>query len=670
MQANRNIFLAITLLVVATLACQVLNPATTPAQSIEATEAPSETAAEIEILPPTATTEPEATATSAAEPTETPLPEATAAEAAADEPAPSPTTEPEELAEPEEPAELDTEPFDIPVLSGAEQIIATEHFRVHYTLEGDDAVETPAYAQTVADTMEQVWAVQVDQLGWAAPPSDRGLGGDERYDVYLLNIFETDGTAGYTDGGFEETFVGDNPATAAIEARAHFSYLVLDNDYSDLHEYEVEYSVFDYMRSTAAHEFHHAIQFGYDGEEPLEWLWEATSTWIQTQTFPELRDADEELVAVFKSPDSCQLAYGGEDRVEDENHWYGLWIYLEYLAERYTPDLIRQIWEQARALDGYEALEVALFDAGTTLDESFRGFSLALLLRSFERGSEYPTVRLEGEVFLNEPYQPNDGVGQMGADYVEVIASGPVTISLEGEQLNGVAVGLRGSTAAIFWLTDGQTTVDASQYNHLYLIVLNENRAETEWDCEMRPYTLRVAPANQAIALPTAQSAALNFAPPRVEPLLDPQEYYGETWTEPVELPTEWLPAYVPTEYEFYDAYQMDKSEIQEYADWYIPGDGPALVVDYYGPGLEDYFDITISDNIFSNLAEYYDFIAYEPFPEEEITIRGIPMLSQDYSDTESDYTELFFILGDQFVSLTGTIPMEEMQKVVESLLP
>ena len=109
--------------------------------------------------------------------------------------------------------------------------------------------------------------------------------------------------------------------------------------------------------------------------------------------------------------------------------------------------MVRSIWENAVDLDNYEVLEVALFDAGTSLYQTFRGFSVALLTRDFERGDQYPTVRLEGQAVTGEVFNPRDGVGQMAADYVEIQAADPVLVSLDAEFLSGVLVGFQDQRA-------------------------------------------------------------------------------------------------------------------------------------------------------------------------------------------------------------------------------
>ncbi len=475
--------------------------------------------------------------------------------------------------------------FEPPQLSGPEQRLDTTHFRIHYTLSGDDAVSMaddnannhPDYVDAVAQAMEYAWQVEIDQYGWAAPPPDNGWGGNNLYDVYLHNIFE-DGTAGYTDGGFPETIIGDNPHTPAVETRASFSFIGLDNDYVE--EAKAPLTRLDFMRSTAAHEFMHALQFGYDGEEPADWLWEATATWIQDEVYDDLNDGNKELPAVFKSPDSCQLAEGGQARIESDGHWYGLWIFLRYISEQHGHQAVRAIWEQARHLDGYATLEAALANAGLSLDETQRGFAVSLLTRDFEEGADYPTVRLEGETRTGQTFIPVDGVGQMAADYIQIQADRPVTVSLSATDLTGMLVGIENGQAHIFRMPGNQATVEAGQFEYLYLIVVNLKRAVSEVACHMTDYSVTVQPANTTGRSPDQIVAVPNFQPPSVEPLLDPDEYGAEEddwgdedeedwadddWSdsEVIAPPTELLPTHVPDDYHLDGAYQFVSSEFE-----------------------------------------------------------------------------------------------------------
>lgn len=578
-----------------------------------------------------------------------------------------------------------------PILSGAEILLDTEHFRVHYTLDGRDAVSTdfvsaagnangqhPDYVDQVAQSLEYVWQVEIEQFGWAAPPPDEGIGGDDRYDIYLQEIL-ADGTFGYTEGSDERYRAhdqsGDNPNTDGIETRAVTSYIVLDNDYAGAEDFALEsYTTLDIMRSTVAHEFNHAIQFGYDGEEPADWLWEATATWMQDEVYDNVNDGIEDIYAVAKSPDTCQLAYGGETRVEDENHWYGEWIFIRYISEHHGHETVRAIWEHAVQFDGYEAIEAALSDAGTTLDETFRGFSVALLTRAFEEGADYPTVRLEGEMNQAEAFIPTDGVGQMGADYVEIKFYDTVQVTLNTTELEGLLVGIAGDEASVFTMGDNQAIVNAGQFDYLYLLIINLNQAESEYDCQNTTYTVNVQAASQSGSPQSPDTyPSPNFEAPEVEDLLDPEEYWGEDWEEgasgSIDAPAELIPTYLPPDYELVDAFPVEAEEYGEDAIWYIPGGGTAIEIDFYGPGEEDVIAITASESPYASLDGWLDEAGFEPSPEEDQNINGVRVIIEDYTDDEGIYSFATYILGDQFIVVEGNISVGEIEKVVESLV-
>lgn len=573
-----------------------------------------------------------------------------------------------------------------PILSGAEEILDTQNFRIHYTTSGSDAVASTSYVDEIAQTLEYVWQVEIEQFGWAAPPSDEGIGGDNRYDVYLQEIL-WDGTFGYTEGGEDSRYrsagqIGDTRAardtrdarnarnTSAFEERAAASFMVLDNDYADTEDLVIaDYTILDLMRSTVAHEFNHALQFGYDGEEPADWLWEATATWMQDEVYDAINDGIEDLYAVFKSPDTCQLAYGGEERVEDENHWYGEWIFLRYISENYGHQTVRAIWEQAATLDGYAALEAALNAAGTTLDETLRGFSIALLTRNFEEGASYPVLRLEGEASTGT-FTPLDGVGQMAAEYIEIRADATVTVSIDDEYLTPLLVGISGGQASLFEFGGTQVSVDASAFDQLYLIVINPERAKDEFDCYASEYNINVSTGGQGQTAAETVSAA-NFAAPEVEELMDPAEYGDDEYSNnrAVEVPAGLLPGYLPDGYEFYESYLMDSAEMGEDAYWYAPEGGELTVVDFYGPGADDYLSVSAASTTFANLDEFLTDADWEPYDEEWYIFNGIDALIEDYSDETGPYTFATCILAEQFIVVEGNLSVDEMAKVVERLL-
>ena len=416
---------------------------------------------------------------------------------------------------------------DRPRLSGEVQLVDSLHFRIHYSLEGDDAVPSedqdgnliPDYVQDVILAFEKSWTIQFETLGWAIPPADEAIGGDDRYDVYLQDIFD-DGTAGYTEGAYENTLIGDNPYTLVEELYASHSFIVIDNDFEETDEWAYgEITPLNLMRVTAAHELNHASQYGYDGYEPADWLWEATATWMEDHVFDGVNDGDSYLEAVFKSPDTCQIAEGGTDRVEDEGHWYGMWIFLRFISEQHGDDIIRAIWENAISVEGYTAIERALATVNQDLDEVLADFAIALLLRDFNEGSGYPTVRLEGEAYNRSVYNSVDGVAQMGVDYIEILLTDNAIIRLDGLEM-GVLVALQNKQADIYRFSEKEVIINPNAYDNIYVIVLNTDQAVSERRCERTTFSLAIAPG-EGLQEPDSALPAPLFLPPSIEPLLE-----------------------------------------------------------------------------------------------------------------------------------------------------
>lgn len=198
-------------------------------------------------------------------------------------------------------------------LSGPELTLETRDFRVHYTLEGVDATTTE-YAQATADTLQEMFEVQVRRIGWAEPIRDP----DGRYRAYVADAL---GSMGYTKG---VQMVFDNPNTSGVRERAAVrTVFVVDNGFVGMNRTESPISL---MRATATHEFNHVIQFGYDGEEALNWLYEATASWTETTTVGSDQDATNYTETDFASPQRCWTTL-------ESGFDYAQWTLLESIAD-------------------------------------------------------------------------------------------------------------------------------------------------------------------------------------------------------------------------------------------------------------------------------------------------------------------------------------------------
>jgi len=290
--------------------------------------------------------------------------------------------------------------------AGLDSSRATLHFRIHYSVAAGDsnAVDsldadrngTPDYVDTAMSVLEYVWSFETgDSMGFVAPPPDslNGVdsvdGGNNKYDVYLKSIPDY-GLTPY------DHFLGDNPNSHGVtETRAWASYIILRNRYPSN----------NYLRTTAAHEFSHAIQEGYDGSVQ-SWLQEATSVWCEGEVYDAINSGRTWLYAWFAAPWIPLDADVRDDTsVTYRLHKYGSWIFLRFISEHVGGrPIVRGIWEHAIPYDNqngnysFSAISDALADFGTDFPSVFQNFAAAndfLIYPPYDyrRGSTYPHIR-------------------------------------------------------------------------------------------------------------------------------------------------------------------------------------------------------------------------------------------------------------------------------------
>ena len=207
------------------------------------------------------------------------------------------------------------------------------HFRVHYDTTGVNAVsrqdadanDIPDYIDLALVILDSTWVLEIEQLGYNPPPSDNGLGGGDEYDVYIVEL-----GVGRSFYGF--TYPGTSGATT-------YSHLEIDNNFTDSGYKQTR--GLDALRVTIAHEFHHAIQFGYYAKFDGSWWQESTSTWMEEVAYPHIDDYLQYLTYFLGFPQRA-LNSGPYQSL----HTYGSAIFSLFLDQRYGRELNRLIWEE------------------------------------------------------------------------------------------------------------------------------------------------------------------------------------------------------------------------------------------------------------------------------------------------------------------------------------
>ncbi|MEL6526177.1 MAG: MXAN_6640 family putative metalloprotease, partial [Chloroflexota bacterium] len=353
------------------------------------------------------------------------------------------------------------------ILSGEVEQYETENFLIHYTTEGVDAAELD-YIEEVADTLEEVFDIQVNQLGWAMPPSDIGQGGDGRIDVYIRNI-----TSAY---GYMSTSspAGDNPNTSAIETSAQAGYMVLDNDYTDYND------PIQAMRATVAHEFHHVVQYGYDGTD-FQWYFESTASWMETVTFPEDEEATIYIEDVYNYPEAC---FGGQGEADPTGLGvYGTWLFFEFMSAELGEEAPILLWENIANDDEWEPLELTLATYDETIPSIVSRYHINNLMRDYILIDSFDnlTVFVEDRIDEGDDWEPEgQGVQELGANFFELdlddLERGRYEFELRDadDDLEIYVIGIReDDDEADVYMLGEQGTVDLDDYDYAYVMVFN-----------------------------------------------------------------------------------------------------------------------------------------------------------------------------------------------------
>lgn len=237
------------------------------------------------------------------------------------------------------------------------------YFVIHYDTTGSNKVDltdnnmngVPDYVDSVAFYFDVAYNFLVNGLNYNPPPPDSGFGGDDRYDIHIVNLVAED----YAIYGYTEVELDINPP---LKNPRHTSSIYIDNDYSPFDSIKVAngnktpaYAItgINAVKITSVHELHHAIQFGYGypDNNGIAFM-EMSSTWLESELYPDLNNYLAYIGDLFKSLESYPLS-----EANDAQTGYRWNVLFKFLSEAYSPDLILTFWNFIlEEYDGFEAL--------------------------------------------------------------------------------------------------------------------------------------------------------------------------------------------------------------------------------------------------------------------------------------------------------------------------
>ena len=267
----------------------------------------------------------------------------------------------------------------LPTLSGTEQTLLSNsgRFLIHYTTSGADAVSSVSWVQTVAQTFDDVATAYLAR-GWNLAPTVSGA----PYDVYLRAMAAS--------GLYGQTTSTQTVATTGF-ANAYASYLEIDKDMTAANlTVNGSYSPLNLLQITATHEYHHAIQYGYNFYFDI-WYAEATSTWYEDELYDNVNQNYTYIPKWFSNSNlsldtAVSTSTGGG---------YGRWIFNRYLAENHdtsATSVVKSFWEKlaGTAPSGQADISMApILDSvlsasyGSTLGADFFAFAKRVYTRDW-----------------------------------------------------------------------------------------------------------------------------------------------------------------------------------------------------------------------------------------------------------------------------------------------
>lgn len=299
-------------------------------------------------------------------------------------------------------------------------------FRIHYFTRGDSipkyvpSLNPDANAQLVAEAADSVYRFEIEYLNYPPPPDDNGRGGDDLFDIYIVNL--NPGNYGFT---LDDSPTGENTFS---------SFIRIDNDFEGCYTKGV-----NACEVTVAHELFHSIQIGnylYDYSS-YRYFFELTATAMEDFVFDNVNDYYN-YKNYFHNPSKPFYDYSGSEG-------YGLAVWWIYLKEKFGFDILKRQWELVRTNNPLWAIELSLQDYNTSFRDELNEFGVWSYYTGdrysmdadtkFREGEFYETVWLPHPIEItNSNYSVQQSikplsncfypfVGKMNAGYNDTIIS-------------------------------------------------------------------------------------------------------------------------------------------------------------------------------------------------------------------------------------------------------
>ncbi len=193
---------------------------------------------------------------------------------------------------------------------------------------------------------------------------------------------------GYVNPGLPRPNAGT--AMPTYECALH-----LDNDFREFATTGLQGA-----RVTVAHEFHHLVQmseYGMWGND--RWMYEMSSTFMETRLYPDIRDYHQYVDDFMRTPYVSFYQWA--------NRGYELVLHPMYLTQRFGDGVFRDTWENMRTVEPVAALREAAAAAGADYAQLFCQWGESVYWTGYRAGrispqyydhaAEFPVVSFQAD---------------------------------------------------------------------------------------------------------------------------------------------------------------------------------------------------------------------------------------------------------------------------------
>lgn len=339
-------------------------------------------------------------------------------------------------------------------LTDASIVSPSGFFRIHYNTAG---AYVPQYdINEFARALDSSYNFEVNYLGYPPPPPDTqpgispdSVGGDSRYDVYIVNISDY----GVTIFDYPIT---DVTSTSYMEV--HYSFG------SGFYTHGI-----DAARVTAAHEFHHAIQVGnYIYRDSDKFFYELTSTSMEEFVFSSVNDYYGYMGSYFNHPDKAFAGYAG----------YELAIWNIFLKDVYDYNTIKRQWELMVSKRAIDAINTSLLEKQSSFGKELNTFGIWTYFTGyrakpgqyFSEASNYPIIDLNSSE-INVPLNFNSIKPTSNTQLVIVNSIDTLAVILTNTDyisgINNPAMSFSGTYSLYNFNSAGSTKINDNYYEQL-----------------------------------------------------------------------------------------------------------------------------------------------------------------------------------------------------------